>query len=119
MVNVRKALEKLHVGLCDVYEYIQAKDPVTKVTKPTETKVLTAQPCRLSFKQSPAATQTDSSADLSQTITLFLDPSLIIKPGSKIVVTQNGRTEVFKSSGHPAYHTNHQEITLIRDDERA
>lgn len=119
MVAVKKALERLYTGLCDVYEFTQAKDPTTKVTKTTEVKVLTAQPCRLSFKQSPAATQTEAAANLSQTITLFLDPAPVIKTGSKIIVTQSGRTEVFKSSGHPAVHTNHQEITLIRSDERA
>ena len=43
---------------------------------------------------------------------LFISPEVEIKPGSKIVVTQNGVTTEFSNSGKPAIYTNHQEIML-------
>lgn len=112
MVNTKKALEKLHVGVCDVYEYGQTKDQVSKITKHAETKVHTAEPCRLSTSSSPPVTEASGANIPKQIIKLFMDPSVLIKSGSKIVVTQNGRTTAYKNTGEPAMHTNHQELNL-------
>ena len=47
-----------------------------------------------------------------QTTTLFISPDVVIEPGSKIVVTQNGKTVAYKQSGEPALYNTHQEIIL-------
>ncbi len=112
MVAVRAALESLYTGLCDVIEYGPAKDPVTGIAKQQESTVHTALPCRVSFTQSPQVAQTGGPAAASQVIKLFTSPDVIIKSGSKIIVTQNGRTAEYASSGVPAVYTSHQEIIM-------
>lgn len=112
MVGVKEALQSLYLGLCDVFEYTAVKDPVTKITKYAEVKVVPAQPCRLSFSASPAVSERDGANIPKQVIKVFMDPNVQVKAGSKIVVTQNGRTTAYKNAGEPAVYTNHQEITL-------
>lgn len=113
MVNVKSALQSLYTGLCDVYEYKPAKDPVTKITSHQETKVnTTAIPCRLSFKTISVVVEGSGSNIPKQVVQLFMDPSVAIKAGSKVVVTQNGKTTAYKNSGEPAVYSNHQQIVL-------
>ena len=112
MVSVKKALESLYTGVCDVYEFGPSKDPVTNITTNQEILVHTAIPCRVSFKTIQETAQGDGPATVTQVTKLFLAPDLEIKPGSKIVVTQNGRTFEYASTGAPAVYTNHQEVVM-------
>lgn len=108
----RKALESLYDGICTIYEYRKVKK-TNKSTGFEEVAVLTDQPCRLSYKQSP---NTSVSEDLSntvvQTIELFISPDLEINSGSKIVVTQNNVTTEYAHSGKSAKYVTHQAIVL-------
>lgn len=128
---LKTAVESLYSGTCTVTATTPTFDESTKQTTNTETTLFTNQPCRLSFISAPPS---DKLASLShnlihsdtprahladQQIKLFIDPSLSIPPGSKISVTQNGVTSLFKSSGHPAVYSSHQEIELVRLDEFA
>ena len=119
MVKARKAVESLYDGLCDVIEY----QKVTKANKSTgfeEVTVLSNQPCRLSYKASTSMSlsikstqeKDDLSSGMEQMIKLFIAPDITITPGSKIVITQNGVSVAYKSSGQPAVYKTHQEITL-------
>lgn len=119
MVNAKKAIERLYTGLCDVYEFSQVKDPVTKITKQAEAKVISAQPCRVSYESKTSAGESEAAANLKQTITLIIDPDLDIKPGSRIVATQNGRVTEYRSAGVPRVYTGSQQITLELVDKRA
>lgn len=56
--------------------------------------------------------QSDTGAAISQGTKLFTVPEIQIKPGSKIIVTQNGVTTVYSSSGVPAVYPTHQEVIL-------
>ena len=107
----RKAMEKMYIGTCDVIEHQKIKDPVTKKTGFADVTVILAEPCRLSFKSSPA-TGDGNTASETQEIKLFLSPDVRIKSGSKIEVTQNEITEAYTNSGKPAMYETHQEITL-------
>lgn len=109
----RKVIESLYKGLCDIYEYRSSKDPTTgRIGKPKEVKVNTEQiPCRLSYNSSQTITQAEGGV-LVQNIKLFMDPEIEVKPNSKVVVTQNGRTVAYKSSSVPQIYENHQEINL-------
>lgn len=109
--KTRTALEKLYTGRCTVYEKAKSVDPDTFLTEVEDKAVLENIPCRLSFSSSPAATDGNAAA-ISQTIKLFLDPEISIKPGSWITVTQNGVTTDYKQSGTPAVYSSHQEIIL-------
>ncbi len=108
----RKAVESLYNGICTVYEYRKVKDEKTKLTGFEDVAVLENQPCRLSFEKINAAVPGESFTAISQAIKLFLSPDIMIKPNSKITVTQNGITADYKSSGVPAVYQSHQEIIL-------
>lgn len=108
----RKAIESLYVGSCTVIERQSIKDPITHVTTQKEVTVLDNQPCKLSFERVTSANQTSVAAIVTQSTKLFIAPEIDIKPGSKIVVTQRGRTESYSRSGQPAYFSSHQEIQL-------
>lgn len=108
---VRNALESLYDGVCTIIEHKK----VTRENKTTgfdDVVVLENQPCRLSFKTITSAGQGNNGASLAQTVTLFLSPDIAVKAGSKIVVTQHGKTTEYKCSGEPAIHSNHQELVL-------
>ncbi|MGN7402741.1 hypothetical protein ACTHO0_23070 [Cytobacillus praedii] len=109
---VRTAIESLYKGLCTIKEWQDVKDPVTHITSKQEVDVLVNQPCRLSYKTLASTEQTNSPALVAQSIKLFISPDIVVNPGSKIIVTQNGRTTEYARSGKPAVYTNHQEIIL-------
>jgi hypothetical protein len=56
---------------------------------------------------------------VSQVVTLFISPEVYIPPGSMIEVTQNNVTRTYKHSGISAIYTNHQEIILELEQEKA
>lgn len=109
----RAALEQLYSDTCTVYiqQEAEADDCLTRF----ENKTLYAdQPCRLSFSSSTTASG-DTVAAVGQSIKLFLSPSLVIPPGSRIDVLRPGdmpRTLHYKSSGPAAVYPTHQEIPL-------
>ena len=106
----RKAIESQYDAICDIYEY----GKVTKgnITKNHETSKGQAIPCRVSFEEIYANTETDTENKVVQKIKLFIKPELIIRPGSKIVVTRKNRVTSYKNSGEPAVYDTHQEIML-------
>lgn len=111
--SARKATEKLYTGLCSVYVLDTVRDPDTKQSKQTERLMLESQPCRISFESNSTTVKSnDTVYEKPQSIKLFIAPELIIKAGSKIVVTQNERTETYKSSGVPRVYVTHQEVAL-------
>lgn len=109
---VRQAVERLYTGIMTVTEYRSVKDSDIKITSKQEKDVLADIPCRLSFTSSDSAEIQGSVGARRQTVKLFCAPEIIIAPGSKITVTQNGRTASYKQSGEAAVYTSHQEITL-------
>lgn len=108
----RKTIEKLYDGECTVKVHGEYQDPVTKITKVGEHTLFEKQPCRLSYGSMPSTSDTEGPANIVQITKLFIAPELEIPAGSKIIVTQNGRTTEFSNSGVPAVYPTHQEITL-------
>jgi hypothetical protein len=111
--NYQNALQKLWKGLCDVYTVKTIRNPANGRDEPTEVQVLQKQPCRLSFSSISSTTEQDSAPLTQQSLKLFLDKSVAIPPGSKIVVTQEGQTNAYAQSGPPAVYSVHQEIMLV------
>lgn len=109
---VREAIESLYIGSCTLKAWEEITDPISKIKTHKEVIKLENQPCKLSYEKQTSATNTIGPAVISQTIKLFIAPEIIIEPGSKIIVTQHGKTTEFSKSGEPAVYTNHQEITL-------
>lgn len=108
----RAAIEMLYEHTCSIVEYKDVKNPVTKVTKPQEVTVLENQPCKLSFSNVRPSQQTESANSINQVVKLFIAPEIVIKEGSKITVSHNGRVSKYKNSGVPAIYSSHQEIVL-------
>lgn len=112
LVTARTAIESTYFGECDVIEFIEEKDPKTKVTSHKEEIVLEKIPCRLSFSEKKAAVPTETAAEISGGAKLFVSPDVVIKSGSKIVVRQDNMVRVFRASGVPAVYPTHCEIML-------
>lgn len=109
----RKAIESTYSGVCTVIERWDVRDERTKITrKNEEVPVVENQPCKLSFEKLNAVVQTDTAAKLTQGTKLFIAPEIKIKPGSKIIVEQNGTTTEYSASGEPAVYFSHSEYML-------
>ena len=109
--SARKSVEQMYTGTCDVWSYEQyTKD--NGATGNKEVKLFEQQPCRLSYSSNTSAEPSSTLSDVRQDITLFIAPELAIKPGSKIIVTQAGKTAEYKSSGDPKMYESHQEVAL-------
>lgn len=110
----RKAIESLYDGRCT----ITASQEYTKDNGATGFKsveICTEQPCRLSFGTSKTQ-EGEAATGTTQTITLFLAPEIVVPAGSKITVTQNGRTTDYECSNTPEVYSLHQQISLSLKD---
>lgn len=116
---VTNPLSLLWIGKCTIYEYHSVTDPITYQETQREVAVLVDEPCRLSYNREQATNISSGAAVVSQSITLFIRPDLVIKPGSVIEITQHGVTTKYKGSGQPAIYSNHQEIVLELYDNEA
>ena len=108
----RKAVEATYDGICRIYGMKPAKDPVTKVTRQEAVALHEDIPCHLSYSSTASAAGSDTVTAVVQAIKLFLAPELVVPPGSRIEVTQQGRTESYAQSGKAAVYSSHQEILL-------
>lgn len=112
MVNTRKALESLWKGTCTVWIREEIQNPVNKRTEFGEAAVYEDQPCKLSIETITTTNENNNAASVTQKVKLFIAPEVNIPAGSKITVTQNGKTADYEKSGEPGIYTNHQEISL-------
>lgn len=112
--RAKAVIEQTYDGICTVYTCGKTTDPATHITKMSETALYTDIDCRISFKNNNLndAQPSDTATAAVQKIKLFTYPDKAIPKGSKIVVTQNGVTTAYKSSGEPMMYYTHQEIIL-------
>lgn len=115
---VRTAIESLYVGVCTITNSQKVFNYVTKRVTFEDVVICENEPCRLSYSSISTADYDKKTSAVEQIIKLFVRPELEVAAGSKITITQNGRTVTYKASGQPAVYTNHQEI-LLRLDDRA
>ena len=115
MLNHGDAIKKLWVGQCDIYVREYGVND-SGVNEPREVLKFKGQPCRLSFYSALNSAITSPSgsgaSETHQNIKLFLDSDIQIPEGSKIIVTQNGRTTAYCQSSPPLVYAFHQEICL-------
>ena len=112
MKRYRAAIERLYTGVMDVIERRAVKDETTKLTSFEEVTVLENEPCRLSFSSSGVNEEVSGAYNVTQEIKVFCAPELDIKPGSKLVITQNNVTNSYVHTGKSAVYSNHREIVL-------
>ena len=116
--QAREAIQSMWTGVCNIFRFKNSKNKYGTVV--SEVKELYKNiPCRLSFKNISQTEQTESVAKTSQVVKLFIAPEVYVPPGSIVEVTQNGVTRKYKHSGVSAVYTNHQEIILDVEQEKA
>lgn len=108
----RKAIEATYDGTCRIYGMNPIRDPMTKVTRQEEVLKQEEIPCHLSYSSTAPAAGSDTVTSTVLTIKLFLAPELVVPPGCRIEITQQGRTESYAQSGKAALYSSHQEIML-------
>jgi hypothetical protein len=109
---LKTAQASMYAGTMTVYEVLESSaDATTGLPTLSDDPKYTDTPCRVSYKTVNADDQSESGS-VVQEISLYCDPALVIKTGSKIVVTQNGTTVKYQLSGQPAVYVSHQEIPL-------
>lgn len=110
--RARKAIESMYDGSCTITEHQKVKLE-NKSTGFQDVIVQEDIPCRLSFKTINNTNPNENAASaLVQVTEVFLAPEIVVKPGSKLTITQNGVTTDYKSSGIPATYSTHQEIVV-------
>ncbi len=111
LAGMRAAVETLYSGRMDVVEYLPVEDEKTGITAHQEVTVLENVPCRLSYGKAAAATG-GNAAENVQEIRVYFAPDISIRPGSKLVVRQNGMEAAYKASGVPRRYASHNEVAL-------
>lgn len=112
--RARTVQESCHYdGVCTVYIYGKTVDEYG-ITSLEETvyEDMKDLPCHLSVQTMAASDQTESSDNVSMVTKLFTSPDTVIPAGSKVVVTQEGKTTAYKCSSEPAVYATHQEAVL-------
>lgn len=118
MVNLRRTIEQQYSGVCTISEFKEFKRANGSTGNgwvPVHENI----PCQLSHSRINTTNPETSAANVEFVIKLFINPDLEIKPGSKIEVTQNSRTNKYERSGEPAIYPTHQEIMLELVGEKA
>lgn len=116
---VRAAIERLYKGTCRITNKQKVVDPITKRTTDKDVLFCDNEPCRLSYESIQSADYDHVTSEIKQQIKLFMRPEVMVVAGAKVVVTQNGRTVTYKAAGQPAVYSNHQEILLELDGDKA
>ena len=112
LMTYGEAIRKLWKGKCTITEKVKTFDPETKVTAYVDKITVENEPCRVSFGTTPISDITATVNNVEQEIKLFIRQDLVIKEGSSITVTQNGRTQTYEASGKPKIYMIHQEVQL-------
>lgn len=112
-------LESRYNGKCSIEELRQRTDPDTNVTSPTWVEVAYNKPCRLVIETLTATRDISGAPSVSQSATLLIDPTVHIRPGSRIMVEHDGRVSYYKSAGIAAVYLFHQEVPLLCSEEWA
>ena len=116
----QRAIESLYFDTATIIEYQEVIDSEDFSSNIQEVIAYENIPCKLSYDSTfPTDDANDGGDSLTQRTKIFISKELDIKPGSKVVITQDGVTTVYKNSGQPSRHRNHQEIKLELWEDRA
>lgn len=116
--KVHEALSLLYTDTAKVTGSVSEKDPATKETHESLVVLHEALACRVSFKRTDAASEASPAAVVSQSVTLFFAPDVVIPSGCLIEVTRGGRTLTYGRAGLSAVYASHIEVALETDEVR-
>ena len=103
----------LYFDSMDIYRKEKVKDSNTGVTTMQEVLKYSNLQCSLDKKDEVTTAGETGTAYISAAYKLFCRPTVDIKPGDKLVITYNGRTEEFEA-GDPYPYKSHQEIPVTK-----
>lgn len=109
---MKQALESIRTGRATIYERMRIKDPQTKTMKELEVAVYESIPCRLSFNTS-ITTDEGQTNSANVITTLFVEPDVYIKEGSKIIVQQEGANYTLELSSKVKAYSTHNEYQVV------
>ncbi|MCD7905048.1 MAG: hypothetical protein LUG24_05625 [Clostridiales bacterium] len=112
MRDISSEAASLYEGTFTAYEFISVTDETTGIVTSVKTEYITDEPCRISYESINENKQSPFPGYKSQKAKLFCSPSVEVKAGSEVVVTQNGISEEFVSSGAAAVYVGHSEVIL-------
>lgn len=69
-------------------------------------------PCRVMYKSMTHAGESGTIGEITQVIRLYLSPEVVVKAGSRVLVTTNGVETAYACAGEPALYISHQEVEL-------
>lgn len=114
----RKGIETLYFDTATIIEYREVTDPDTFQSHVEEVVAYENVPCKLSHVYTDHAK--DGVGDgINLVSKLIINPEINVKAGSRIIVTRNGVSIIYKNSGESARFFNHQEIKLMLEEDRA
>lgn len=106
---VKKHMEKFYNGVCTIIEYDKQQGILNDIVEVIKGEQI---PCRLSYQAIKSAQQSETVAQYSQIIQLFLPVDVEISAGCKVIVEQEGKTQYFNCAGESAVYGSHQEVIL-------
>lgn len=117
LVRVREAVEKLYSWRCSVYEREEYTDEAG-ITKHREILALKDIPCRISYSTGMLFNKLNSGKEdidavrNKQYTKVFTSPDILIRPGSKIVATNEKGEHIYFHSGERAEYLSHNEVLV-------
>lgn len=110
VVRAKNAIESTFEGRVDVYEYVKGLNG--SLTTAAEVLTMQSIACRLSYQNLYPAVQSKGPDYLRLQGRLFVASEVDIKEGSKLVIEQNNKTTIYKSTGAPAVYPTHREYMV-------
>lgn len=112
LINARPHIERMYRGTLTIHEWTLVTDPETHISSEVETITVVDQPCMLSNTSTAPTTSADGIPSVTKVTKIFVAPDVVIKEGSKLVVTQDGVTNTYERSGIPSVYPTHQEVSV-------
>ena len=104
---VKNAIELMYEGKCTVIVRTVSDDPRLEDIEDTIYKDV---PCLVDFGS--GSTEEGTANKATQTATLYINPSIKIPTGSKLVITQAGETMEFNKTGVVRPYESHKEYDI-------
>ena len=117
LVRIRGAVERLYTCICSVYEKEEYTDEAG-ITRHRERLVMENIPCRISYSTGMLFNKLNSGKECADAVRnkqytkIFTSPDILIRPGSKIAVTNEKGEHIYFHSGERAEYLSHNEVLV-------
>jgi hypothetical protein len=106
--KIKNAIKLLFDGVCDIYRNVLKEDE-SGISYGTYEKIYENMPCRISYKSDGQSEESETITRAQQVVRIFFSNECLIESGDIFCVTQNGKSEKYKSCGRIRVYENHIE----------